>query len=467
MSQADYQQRVKNLSDRLIALQQPIRILDAIKWPARFEKEFLASGGTKMPAADLDYYLKQPLNFQPEALRTQFRDLRDDVRRQLGRRDGLGSIMVATIEQYLLVIDLLSTRGTEGFGRCSIELYGSASDRLRGDRHSLRELGEKLCQIFSLPAAGHLSRPYGKKISAENAVQILQHRLNPYFPPGDIRVILSDGIVSDAAAGGDYIKINQDSEFSEFDLQILEVHEGWVHVGTTLNGRKQPWATWLSVGSPRVTACQEGLAVLMETLTFSSYPQRALRVSDRVVAVDMAEQGADFIQVYRYFVERGLSEHESYRITQRVFRGGTLSGGSVFTKDLSYLRGFVENVNFLRSAINSGVPEIIPMLFVGKVTLDDVPILYQHYLEGTIAGPQHIPAMFRNMNGLYVWFGFASGISVVNSIRVQKHFDLMFRKMPKSDPLYDTQQQPMHQPQHRAAQDAARSAENRLFEDLT
>jgi hypothetical protein len=104
---------------------------------------------------------------------------------------------------------------------------------------------------------------------------------------------------------------------------------------------------------------------------------------------------------------------------------------------------------------------------VGKVTLDDVPILYQHYLEGTIAGPQHIPAMFRNMNGLYVWFGFASGISVVNSIRVQKHFDLMFRKMPKSDPLYDTQQQPMHQPQHRAAQDAARSAENRLFEDLT
>ncbi|MDO8270411.1 MAG: flavohemoglobin expression-modulating QEGLA motif protein, partial [Gammaproteobacteria bacterium] len=314
---------------------------------------------------------------------------------------------------------------------------------------------------------GHLSRPYGKKISAENAVQILQQKLNPYFPPGDIRVILSDGIVSDAAAGGDYIKINQDSEFSEFDLQILEVHEGWVHVGTTLNGRKQPWATWLSVGSPRVTACQEGLAVLMETLTFSSYPQRALRVSDRVVAVDMAEQGADFIQVYRFFVERGLSEHESYRITQRVFRGGTLSGGSVFTKDLSYLRGFVENVNFLRSAINSGVPEIIPMLFVGKVTLDDVPILYQHYLEGTIVGPQHIPAMFRNMNGLYVWFGFASGISVVNSIRVQKHFDLMFRKMPKSDPLYDTQQQPMHQPQHRAAQEAARSAENRLFEDLT
>ena len=76
------------------------------------------------------------------------------------------------------------------------------------------------------------------------------------------------------------------------------------------------------------------------------------------------------------------------------------------------------------------------MLFVGKVTLDDIPILYEHYLEGTITGPQHIPEMFRNMNGLYVWFGFSSGIGVINIGRVQKHFDLLFRKMPKVDPVY-------------------------------
>ncbi|MCP5356635.1 MAG: flavohemoglobin expression-modulating QEGLA motif protein [Pseudomonadales bacterium] len=436
MSQATYQARVKNLSDRLIALQKPIRILDAIKWPARFEREFLASGGASLPPVDRGYYERVALNFKADPLRDEFKALRSEVRRELGQDDGLGSILRDTVDQYLLVIDLLEARGTPQFGQISRELYGSAADKLRGDRKSLRKLGEKLCQIFSLPAAEHISRPYGKTIPAPDAVQILQQRLTPYFPPGDIRVILSDGIVSDAAAGGDYIKINQDSDFSEFDLQILEVHEGWVHVGTTLNGRRQPWATWLSVGSPRVTACQEGLAVLMETLTFSSYPQRARKVSDRVVAVDIAEQGASFIEVYRFFLNRGLSERESYRITQRVFRGGTLEGGSVFTKDLSYLRGFVENVNFIRSAINSGVPEIIPMLFVGKVTLDDLPILYQHYLEGTIAGPQIMPAMFRNMNGLYVWFGFSSGIGVVNIGRVQKHFDLMFRNMPKSDPVY-------------------------------
>lgn len=437
MNLAEYQQNVRNLSDRLLELQKPIRILDAIKWPSQVQKRFLESGGQIMPDIDLAYYDGISLGFDPDTLRDRFLELRREVSRRLGRKDGLGSIICNTIDQYLLVIELLRHRGTVDFGRYSRQLYGSARDHLRGDRKSLRQLGEKLCDIFSLPAADHLTRPYERNISASTAVEVLQQRLGNYFQPGDIRVILSDGIVSDAAAGGDYIKINQDSEFSDIDLQILEVHEGWVHVGTTLNGRAQPWASWLSVGSPRVTACQEGLAVLMETLTFSSHPGRALKVSDRVVAVDMAEQGADFIEIYRFFCDRGLRREDSYKITQRVFRGGTVRGGSVFTKDLSYLRGFVENVNFIHSSIHSGVPEILPMLFVGKVTLDDIPILYQYYLEGTIAGPKYIPAMFRDLNGLYVWFGFASGISVINMARVQKHFHRLFSGMPKVAPLYD------------------------------
>lgn len=437
MNQAVYQQRVKTLSDRLIELQRPIRILDAIKWPAAVKVQFMSAPGTEMPRVDKSYYESISLGFEPAVLSDRFRDLRKQVRRSLGRADGLGSILCSTIDQYLLVIEMLKARGTPSFGVHSSALYGSASDRLRGDRKSLRQLGEKLCEIFSLPAADHLGRPYERHIPAAKAVEILQARLSNYFQPGDIRVILSDGIVSDAAAGGDCIKINQDVEFTDIDLQVLEVHEGWVHVGTTLNGRRQPWASWLSVGSPRVTACQEGLAVLMETLTFSSYPHRALKVSDRVVAVDMAEQGADFLEVYRFFTARGMRTEEAWKITQRVFRGGTMTGGSVFTKDLSYLRGFIENVNFIRSAIHSGVPEILPMLFVGKVTLDDIPILYQHYLEGTIAKPHYKPAMFRDLNGLYVWFGFASGISVINMARVQKHFHELFSGMPKVAPLYE------------------------------
>lgn len=436
MSHQAYLERLRQLSTRLVALQKPIRILDAIKWPSEFEARFRAHDGRQLPAVNRAFYEAQKLGFDPDTVYSALKELKSDVRHQLGRGDGLGKILQGTIDQYQIVIELLRHRGTPEFGHFSRLLYGSAQDKIRGDRKTLRQMGERLCHIFSLPAVEHLYRPYNNDINAEQAVVSLQERMNRYFAPGEVRVQISDDIVSDASAGGDCIKINRRAHFSELDLQVLEVHEGWVHIGTTLNGRQQPWATWLSVGSPRITAIQEGMAVLMETLTFSSFPQRARRISDRVVAVDLAEQGADFCEVYRYFIERGVSEHDSYRVTQRVFRGGTLSGGSVFTKDISYVKGFVENVNFIRSAIQSGVPEIIPMLFVGKVTLDDLPLLYERYLEGVIAAPKYLPPMFRDLNGLYVWFGFSSGMSVMNIARVQQHFSKLFKQLPATEPLY-------------------------------
>lgn len=436
MSQQAYLKRLHELSVRLVMLQRPIRILDAIKWPVEIEQRFRASNGRELPAVDQAFYERQKLGFEPDTIYVALKELKNDVRRQLGRGDALGQILQATIDQYQIVIELLRRRGTAEFGRFSQQLYGSAHDKIRGDRKTLRQMGERLCHIFSLPAVEHLNRPYNDHIDAEQAVAILRERMNHYFSPGLVRVQINDDIVSDASAGGDCIKINRRAMFSELDLQVLEVHEGWVHIGTTLNGRQQPWATWLSVGSPRITAIQEGMAVLMETLTFSSFPQRARRISDRVVAVDLAEQGANFCEVYHYFLERGISEHDSYRVTQRVFRGGTLTGGSVFTKDISYVKGFVENVNFIRSAIHSGVPEIIPMLFVGKVTLDDLPLLYERYLEGVISGPKYLPPMFRDLNGLYVWFGFSSGMSVMNIARVQQHFSKLFHRLPATAPLY-------------------------------
>lgn len=436
MKSQAYLERLKGLSTRLVALQRPIRILDAIKWPAEIEAQFRAKNCRELPAIYGDYYLNQKLAFDPDTVYQALKDLKRDVNSQLGRDDALGHILKATIEQYQIVIELLRFRGKAEFGHFSRLLYGSAQDKIRGDRKTLRQMGESLCHVFSLPAVDHLNRPYSNSIDAEQAVIILRQRMNKYFSPGDVRVQISDDIVSDASAGGDCIKINRRAQFSELDLQVLEVHEGWVHIGTTLNGRQQPWATWLSVGSPRITAIQEGMAVLMETLTFSSFPQRARRISDRVVAVDLAEQGADFCEVYRYFIERGVSEHDSYRVTQRVFRGGTLTGGSVFTKDISYVKGFVENVNFIRSAIQSGVPEIIPMLFVGKVTLDDLPLLYERYLEGVIIGPRYLPPMFKDLNGLYVWFGFSSSMSLMNIKRVQEHFSKLFQRLPQTAPLY-------------------------------
>ncbi|GAB4259420.1 MAG: flavohemoglobin expression-modulating QEGLA motif protein [Methylomicrobium sp.] len=433
MARLSYRERVLALSDRLIQIQKPIQILDAIKWPQAFREQFFADGANRLPSVDRAYYEQQAPRFAIDAIQSELTVLRRDIARRLGAHDALGLILRDTVDQYRRVIDLLRCRGTPEFLIHSRALYGSARDHLLGDNKTLLELGERLCAIFSLPGAKHLNRSHVKQFDSSEAVGFLSRRLSGHFDDGALSVVLSDGIVSDASAGGDKIKINTSAFFSELDLRVLEVHEGWVHVGTTLNGRLQPWATWLSVGSPRITATQEGLAVLIETLTFSSFPDRARRISDRVIAIDLAEQGADFLDVYRFFLNRGVSPHDSYTIAQRVFRGGMVEGGACFTKDLSYVKGFIELVNFIRSATLEGVPEILPMLFVGKVTLDDIPILYEHHLDGLIAAPKYLPPMFKDLNGLYVWFGFASGIAQINIENVQSHFSQLFEKLPRID----------------------------------
>jgi uncharacterized protein (TIGR02421 family) len=440
MAQDSYRQKLHEISRQLVEVQRPILILDTIKWPYQFRHDFINGGGKTLPPADVEFYQRHRPNFDPAIKRSELKELQRSITRQLGKGDALGKILTKTVDQYLIVIDMLEQRGKPGFLALSKELYGSTRDHLRGDRTPIIELGEKLCHIFSLPAASHLARPYPKTIAAPEAVTVLQRKLGDYFSDSEFRVLQDDGIVSDASAGGDCIKVNSKAMFSTLDLQVLEVHEGWVHIGTTLNGRSQRWATWLSVGSPRITATQEGLAILTETLTFSSFPNRARRISDRVIAIDMAEQGASFIDVYQHFLQRGLSEHDSFIIAQRTFRGGQVGGGSCFTKDISYVKGFVETVNFIRSAILSGVPELLPMLFVGKVTLDDIPTLYERSLEGLINQPRHLPPMFRDLNGLYTWFGFSSGMTLVDLTRVQRHFEKLFKTLPPLSPIHTAPQ---------------------------
>lgn len=428
--QQRYGAELRKLSEELIRIQKPILILDSIKWPQSIETRFFEQGAQQLPEVDRDYYLgSNPLSFDPDSKTRELTDLQDKIRQTLGEGDPLGNILSETVAQYQVVVDMVSARGTPGFMSASQQLYGSARDHLRGDKLSLIDMSKRLCDIFSLPAATHLASAYPKNIPADEAVRQLQARLQPFFHNSAFNVRETDGIVSDASAGGDCIKVNTHARFSSLDIQVLEVHEGWVHVGTTMNGRNQQWATWLSVGSPRITALQEGLAVLIETLTFSSYPGRARKISDRVVAIDMAERGADFIEVYRHFIGQGLNPKESYKIAQRVFRGGKVAGGSCFTKDLSYVKGFVETVNFIRSAILSDVPQILPLLFVGKVSLDDVPVLYRYVKEGVIQMPHYLPPMFRDLNGLYVWFGFSSGMSNVNLGSIQAHFHTLFKQV--------------------------------------
>jgi len=68
---------------------------------------------------------------------------------------------------------------------------------------------------------------YPENIPAEQVVDALNSRFTQYFGEKKVLAKLSDGIVADAAAGGDKIKIRQGAMFSTRDIDLYEVHEGW------------------------------------------------------------------------------------------------------------------------------------------------------------------------------------------------------------------------------------------------
>lgn len=419
----NYKQTLRELSDRIVTAQKPIRILDQIKWDTSIQEEFFRDGGKSLPRVDRNYYDTVPLGFEAEKKRQEFHDIKRDVTRLLGQFNPLGLIMRRMCREYVQVVRMLEARGTPEFSALSQELYGSASDAFHEGGPTLADLGKLLSDAIANIDQSELLKPQPKDIDAEQAVQILQKRLNHTFreSEGTVRVLLSDGILADAAAGADYIKLRSDAKFNERDLQVLEVHEGWVHLGTTLNGSSQPVCTFLSKGPPSSTITQEGLAILMEIITFASYPSRLRRLANRISAVHIAEQGGNFLDVYRFYLEQGLPEQDSFVNASRIFRGST-PDGQPFTKDLSYNKGFIMIYNYIRLAVKKGMLDRIPMLFCGKTTLEDVRTLLQFVQEGIIEPPKFLPPQIADLNGITAWMCYSNFLNRLDLARVQDDY---------------------------------------------
>ena len=415
-----YQLVIRSLSDRLVEAQAPIRVLDAIKWDDGLREAFFRNKCQSLPAVDADYYARRPLGFDPAERLQLFQDIERDITRQLGTFNPVGQIMRRMCREYRMVIRMLEGRGTAEFGRISQELYGSASDAFHAGDPTITDLGIMLSE--SLSNIGNDLGREPKTISAAEAVDILQARMNEAFPDDQaVRVFESDGIVADAAAGADYIKIRSDALFNQRDLNILAVHEGMVHVATSLNGQHQPICTFLAKGPPSSTVTQEGLAILMEVITFNSYPARLRKLTNRTRAIQLAESGADFLEVFRFYQGEGYSDEDSYTNASRVFRGSS-ANGLPFTKDLAYLKGFILTYNYIQLAVRQGKLQQIPLLFCGKTTLEDMRTLGQLVEEGLVVPPRYLPAPFADLNALSAWMCFSGFLTKLSLDRIEADY---------------------------------------------
>lgn len=424
MIDTKYHQVIRELSEKLVAAQRPIRILDGLKWNTEVEEAFFKSGCKELPKVrGPEFYAQNPLKFDPDKKIDEFNQIERDIRRELGQFNSVGAIMQRMCREYCTVVEMLNARGTPHFTRYAQQLYGSADDAFYAGAPTLTDLATLISNTLSFIEKQTGSEIDQKIYTGEEAVGILGKRLAQYFEEEQekTRVKLTDDIIADAAAGAEFIKLRKNAMFSERDLRVLEVHEGWVHLGTTLNGMSQPICTFLSKGPPSSTITQEGLAIIMEIFTFSSHPARIEALTDRIRAINIAEKGGNFLDVFNFFREQGLHESESYTRAMRVFRGSTADGGP-FTKDLVYNKGFILIYNYIRLAIQRGLLSRIPLLFLGKTTLEDLHVLSDLAEEGVVVAPKYIPPQFKDLAALSSWMCYSLFLNQLDLKRLAQEY---------------------------------------------
>lgn len=395
---------------RLVAVARDLHLLGALSWPQSVVQEFIAGyrrGSPTLPRID-------PPPKTPKATMHEL-----DRLAGLSRSEPAGAFLAATADSYLLSCRIVSGAGTAAGFSASCRLFGTPSAKLPGSDITQRQAAEQLLEVTAPLVEATRTEDSDETLSAEEVARRMRAEFVTFFGEDEApAVALDPSLAAKAAASARRVRLRAGTQFSEEVVRQLVEHEGFVHAATALNGRRQPELTALSLSAPRTTATQEGLATLAELVSGAMDLARLRRVALRVVAIDLAIEGADFVEVFRFFLEHGQSVVESAQSAARVFRGGDPRGRHVFTKDAVYLRGLLAVHTFLRRAIADARPELVPRLFVGRLTLGDALHLAPCFADGTIAAATFVPRWASNIRALAAYLSFSALLNRIDLTRV-------------------------------------------------
>ena len=373
---------LRRLSDHLIAVQRPIRILKAINWGPRVHAQFFKTGCRELPRPEY-----APLGFDAK---DKLRELHA-LRRQIRGKNPAEELLREKCDEFVLVTEMLSARGTRRFYELSRRIFGDPRDRFPdGQADNLA--------IARLWASRPRARDEEQTLSAAKAARLVHEICDPLLG-GQVKVAVHSRLTANAAAGATRITLKKGARFSPRQVRALAHHEGLWHVLTSLNGYRQPVLTVLGVGLARHTESQEGGGIVAEYLTGNITDERYIELGERTIAIDMAARGADFLEVYRYLLAR-FAPPRAAQMAERVFRGGVIEGGAPFTKDAAYQRGYCRTFNFLRAALEQRDLDLVRSFLAGKMSVDHAARVRELVDEGLVVGPGYLPEWFVDVDRL-------------------------------------------------------------------
>jgi len=386
---------------RLVAVARDIKVLSALSWPPDLRGPFLErwrAGKPRLPAP--------PAVAPPPDLAARVEALAP-LTEPLGDHP-IARFLARTARSYVDTARLIGAAGTPAFADLSTRIYGRPRDPVvPGGQLTNLEAARRVHRVTDDLAAACAPREEAYCLTPEEVARRMRATFGDFFDAHPVAVEIDPGLAAKAAAGADAVRLRAGTCFSEDDVHQLVQHEAFVHTATAINGREQPRLTALGLGAPRTTATQEGLATFAELITSAIDLNRLRRLALRIEAVDMGLEGADFVEVLRFFLEAGQTEAESFNSAARVFRGGDVRGGVVFTKDAVYLRGLLKTHAWLHAALAERKLAYPHYLFAGRLTWGDVEELEPCFAEGIVAPPRYEPAWVARRDNLAAYLAFS------------------------------------------------------------
>lgn len=275
------------------------------------------------------------------------------------------------INEYVVTIDMLESRGTEEFLYNSLKLYGRPNK-------------------VDVMNANYIIQSYGKEeedrknLSKTEIYDLFSNELKEWNLGGKIAFGKNMAARIMVNSVKKTLVINDKAKFSKNDIRLLSQHELGVHMLTTMNASDQS-LKFLSLGTPNNIETQEGLAVLAEFLTGTMHISRLKDLAYRVIAVNMMVRGNSFRDIFDYFIEEhDFDREKAFNLTARVLRGGG------FTKDYVYLRGFIKIYNYY----NSG--KSLEELLIGKTSIEYSDLFNELISRGYLKKPKHLNRIFED-----------------------------------------------------------------------
>jgi len=410
---------VTKAATALRAAEQPLRILGLLAWPQEVRRMFLAADARRLP--EVHY---------PKVDPAPVRDALADARRLFPGCGPARPWFERVADRLETAAAMMTHLGSAPFFEHSRRLYGAPDEALADSRTTPLKLAQRMRRILDRLSHLDLGAPDDPHVTAEELAAKMRPAVVGFFGDEAPAVELVEQLSANATAGPSMVKIRRAARFTDRDVGQLIHHEAGIHVTTALNGRHQRALPILASAHPGTTRTQEGLAVFAEFITGSMDVDRLSRLTDRVLAIHMAIEGADFIEVFGYFRERGSSDCEAFEQARRVFRGGVLSGGAPFTKDVVYLDGLLRVHDFLRSVVAGGRADLLLLLFCGKLDLEDVPVLCELADLGLVQAPKFLPPWAADRRFLVSYLAYSGFLGRIRLGDVHRRLARLLHEVP-------------------------------------